>query len=73
MSQVLDAVRADSSARYRIGWNSLAERYMIADEAMGGEWCALPDQCGYLKQLSFRNAKGAREWLEACQKIWAET
>jgi hypothetical protein len=46
---------------------------MIQDDLMGGEWCALPDQCGYLKPLTFRNAKSAREWLDACQKIWKET
>jgi hypothetical protein len=64
MDQVLDAVRA-GKARYRIGWNSLAQRFMIADDLMGGAWCALPDQTGYLKPLTFRNAKGAREWLNS--------
>jgi hypothetical protein len=67
----LDTVTAGAS-RYRIGWNSLAQSHMIADDLMNGEWCSLPDATGYLKPLKFRNAKGAREWLRLCHEARRE-
>jgi hypothetical protein len=63
MSTPLSTAR---TARYRIVYSPLATRFKIADELWGGAYCALPDASGYLKQLTFRNAKEARAWLAKC-------
>lgn len=66
MSTPLNTAR---TARYRVALDPAADRlrpYVIADERMGGEFCALPDASGHLKRLTFRNGKSAREWLDAC-------
>jgi len=57
------------AARYRIVWSMLAQAYKIADESMGGAYCALPDEHGQLVQLSFRNGESARSWLAACGSV----
>lgn len=66
MSTPLNTAR---TARYRIRQNPAAgwaKPFEIIDEQIGGAVCALPDASGYLRELKFRNAKGAREWLALC-------
>jgi hypothetical protein len=65
----MNALSTAQAARYRVTIDPAADLlrpYVIADELMGGAFCSLPDASGTLKRLTFRNGKGAREWLAAC-------
>jgi hypothetical protein len=62
----MTTTKLPTRARYRIVAAPLSGGYKIADDHMGGEFCALPDETGELAELRFRTGRAARDWLAAC-------
>ena len=64
----MTVTRTTTGARYRIVHSALSGGFKIADEQMNGAYCALPDENGILRQLTFRTGERARGWLQEMQR-----